>query len=413
MNISIPNCNALQNIPYDSFWEKIAKIHTPIIEPHATEDKLCNVTFLYKSTEDITHVVLATYGLCSYEPKMDQLYRLPNTDIFYRTYVFPNDLKTIYCFSPNDSLVNLADNDLYSGNVLPMVENWQPDSFNPEFYTIPGWLILGEQEKTFSLLKLPCASDSAWAETEINSASGQMSQHTVKGNNVSLSRDIKIYKTSKTVPDNYHYPLVTFFDGDAYLEFSNAATILDNLIDAEMIPPVIAVFISNPPPNTITRWNDLCCNETYTQFIADNLIPWVHANFPTSHKPENNVLIGASFGGLAAVFLGLRYPHVIGNIMAQSGAFFWRPPEDKEDDWLMKQFSMEPKHNLKFCLNVGCTETALTFNKGASILNSNRHLRDVLIAKGYSVLYNEYAGGHDYICWQDALPEALMKIFSK
>lgn len=412
MNISIPNCQQLQNIPYQEFWNRVKQINTPIVEPVENNPSFSRVTFLYQGNSETKNVVLGTYGLCSYDPKYDQLNHIYDTDIFYKTYVFPSNLKTIYCFSPNDVLLSMADVDLYNCDLLPMIKHWEPDSFNPTTYTLPGWLILGEEQKTFSLLRLPCAVDSEWSDDKKNVVAGTCSRYAVSSANADISRFVHIYKSSKAVSENYRYPVMIFFDGDAYIQYLSACKILDNLISAEKIPPVMAVFISNPEPNTVTRWHDLTCNESYISFIANDLIPWVHDHFPTSRVPNQNTIVGASWGGLAAMYLAFKYPNVVGNVISQSGAFFWRPKHEQEDGWLMKQLSHSPKLDLKINLDVGCVENALTFGKGASILNANRHMRDVLIAKGYQVTYQEYAGGHDYMCWQDILPEEITSVLN-
>jgi enterochelin esterase family protein len=38
------------------------------------------------------------------------------------------------------------------------------------------------------------------------------------------------------------------------------------------------------------------------------------------------------------------------------------------------------------------------------------HLRNVLKAKGYEVLYAEFAGGHDVICWRETLAKVLIAL---
>ena len=40
----------------------------------------------------------------------------------------------------------------------------------------------------------------------------------------------------------------------------------------------------------------------------------------------------------------------------------------------------------------------------------NRHMRDVLQLKGYEVHYNNFNGGHDYICWRGSLADGLMTL---
>jgi enterochelin esterase-like enzyme len=47
---------------------------------------------------------------------------------------------------------------------------------------------------------------------------------------------------------------------------------------------------------------------------------------------------------------------------------------------------------------------------GFSLLGENRHLRDVLQAKDYSVHYREFDGGHDVLGWRGPFVEGLMTL---
>jgi enterochelin esterase family protein len=58
-----------------------------------------------------------------------------------------------------------------------------------------------------------------------------------------------------------------------------------------------------------------------------------------------------------------------------------------------KQFIASPKLPLRFYLDAGSDEIDFTGN-GNSILLT-RNLRDVLLAKGYEVHFQEFAGNHD------------------
>lgn len=57
---------------------------------------------------------------------------------------------------------------------------------------------------------------------------------------------------------------------------------------------------------------------------------------------------------------------------------------------------------LHFYLDVGTLEMAQMRDEGPTQLAVNRHMRDVLLAKGYPVQYVEYSGGHD--CSSPASP---------
>ncbi len=46
-------------------------------------------------------------------------------------------------------------------------------------------------------------------------------------------------------------------------------------------------------------------------------------------------------------------------------------------------------------------------------LESSRHMRDVLLAKGYEVHYREFVGGHDYLSWRGLLADGLIALLGK
>ncbi len=45
---------------------------------------------------------------------------------------------------------------------------------------------------------------------------------------------------------------------------------------------------------------------------------------------------------------------------------------------------------------------------GNSILLTTRNLRDVLLAKGYEVHFQEFAGNHDYLSWRGTIVDGLI-----
>ena len=47
---------------------------------------------------------------------------------------------------------------------------------------------------------------------------------------------------------------------------------------------------------------------------------------------------------------------------------------------------------------------------GQGLLNSNRLLRDVLLAMGYTVRYDEYYGGHDFMRWRGSIADGLIAL---
>jgi enterochelin esterase family protein len=75
---------------------------------------------------------------------------------------------------------------------------------------------------------------------------------------------------------------------------------------------------------------------------------------------------------------------------------------------VMQRVAATAKLPIRFCLDVGKFEN----NFHPSPLIANRHLRDVLIAKGYAVKYQEFAGHHSPANWRGTFPDALLFLFS-
>src|SRR5262249_36594892 len=142
-------------------------------------------------------------------------------------------------------------------------------------------------------------------------------------------------------------------------------------------------------------------------FLAHELLPWARERYAITSDPARIVVAGSSYGGLAAAYAGFRHPEVFGNVLSQSGAFWWRPEADAEHEWLIHPFVASPRLPLRFYRDVGVFENGF---KDPSILVANRHLRDVLRAKSYPVAYAEYVGGHDYPCWEITLPDGLLAL---
>jgi enterochelin esterase family protein len=84
--------------------------------------------------------------------------------------------------------------------------------------------------------------------------------------------------------------------------------------------------------------------------------------------------------------------------------------DDPEHEWLTRQFETSPKLPLRFVIQVGDLEIGATPLNGPSILAANRHLRDVLLEKGYEVHYSEVAGGHEPITWRGGIAQGLMQL---
>jgi enterochelin esterase family protein len=270
----------------------------------------------------------------------------------------------------------------------------------------------GSRYETLSLLELPDAPPQSWTEERPGSSCGTLRQFPFSSRLLQDSRSVSVYTPPGYSEKASAYGLLLLFDGQWYLSRARATTILDNLLTDGKIPPLVTVFIGNGPGDA--RGRQLPCNPAFAAFLADELMPWVRANYHVTDKPANTIIAGASYGGLAAAYAALRHPELFGNVLSQSGSFWWYPPQTSgqgcnETNYIASLVVGQPRLPLRFYLEAGSGELDFS-GSGRSILSSSRHLRDVLLAKGYAVAYQEFIGGHGFLYWRGTLADGLMQL---
>ena len=208
--------------------------------------------------------------------------------------------------------------------------------------------------------------------------------------------------------------MVIVFDGEMYGDAEDALIptprILDNLIAARRIRSSVAVLVDNM--SQVARDRDLKCSAPFENFVSQELLPWVRAHYQVSKNASDVVIAGSSDGGLSAVCAALHNPGLFGNVLAQSADLYYSPESKPalnaytcDGGWLAGQFIEANLLPLRFYLEVGLLEAGLS-----NPVAEHRRLRDVLKAKGYSVTYSEFSGGHDAFSWRNSFGDGLIAL---
>jgi enterochelin esterase-like enzyme len=366
-----------------AFWSDILAQGTPLLEPIPDVPTELLVTFLWRAPDSATQVALIG-DLTQRRPA--PLIQIPNTDIWHKTYRLGANLRTAYELVAND--------------------DWQLDPFNPQQFYVPRDEATNTGGYTISVLELPAAPPQPWIVPQPDNPTGDVSCSWLHSAILNNERRVWVYTPPQYTPEASAYGWILLLDGWAYTQFVPTPVILDNLIAAGQLPPIVTVFLDTLDTET-TRLRELSCSASFRDFVRDELAPWVRQRYHISAEPTRAIVAGSSHGGLAAAYLGLQLPTIFGNVLSQSGSFPWRPEDAVEDEWLTCQYALAERAALRFYLDVGLLETWPSPQGGPNWLLANRHMRTVLQAKVYPVTYAEFNGGHDYLCWRGTLVDGL------
>ena len=359
------------------FWEEVQG-KTPLVEPVPGDDQLRRVTFLWRGGAEASEVRLD--GNLPPDSQDAPLQRLANTDVWFLTLRLPATARFTYGFKrPGKRQI--------------------VDPLNPLRF------------RSSSFAELPAAPPQSWIAIQPDVPKGTLRQEKLRSENLKEERSVSIYTPPGYDPKNGSYGLLVLFDGQDYRGPMPIPTILDNLVAAKKIRPLVAILVDNQSEESRDR--DLECYPPFAGFLAKELVPWARQRYRFSAEPERTIVGGVSLGGLNAAYCALRYPEVFGNVLSQSGAFSYFPDwEDQEENdtspfgWLIRQFVTTRKLPIRFYLEAGLFENDCP----EALLTQNRRMRDVLEAKGYSVVYSEFAGGHEFLSWRGSVADGLIAL---
>jgi enterochelin esterase family protein len=347
----------------------IASNTFPLVDPHG-------VTFVYRG--DARSVLLRNwvYGL----PTSQQMERIDGTDLWHLRVELPPKSRLEYKFD--------VDSDAVKGWILdPLNPATAADPFGANSvcagwgYERPQWTLPDPDARTGSIQDIKLASK----------AFGD-------------SRRVLLY-----VPARFRrtrqYPLLIVNDGEDYRRFADLKVVLDNLIHRMEIAPLVVALTQSPD-----RLKEYAGDARHATFIADELLPELESSLPLLATPANRALMGASFGGVAALHTAWTRQGKFGKLLLESGSFAFsdigqhrRGPVFDPVVAFMNEFRKAP----------GLPAQQLFVSCGIyeSLIYENRSLLAFLQDKRMQVRYREVYDGHNWENWRDRLQDALSWLF--
>ena len=342
-----------KNTAVDSFMNFAAPSGFPYIEGN-------QANFIYRSSVNSAAVAgdFNSWGTTA-------MNKLNGTNFFYYSRLFEMNARIDYKFVINGS-------------------NWILDPRNPNICT-GGF---GPNSE----LAMPEYVQPWEIKTYTGVPAGQIETLNVNSYITNTNYAVKVY-----LPPGYNltrqYPAVYFQDGYEYIDLAKAVTVINNLIDSNLIEPVIAVFVR---PNNRNDEYAGSLRDNYRLFFVNELVPIVDSLYSTIKEASQRLVLGDSFGGNISALISYNHPDVFGNCGLHSAAFWANNYE---------AYNLIVNGALK---NIQWVSVWGTYE---SLFGNLRTFTDSMIQKGYNYNQLELPEGHSWGLWRATIDVILKEVF--
>ena len=134
------------------------------------------------------------------------------------------------------------------------------------------------------------------------------------------TRNVAIHVPAAARPDD-EMACMVFQDGGGFLDPDDdlrAAVVLDNLVHAGDVPPMVGVFV-DPAEDRNAEYD--ADDSAYADFLIDEVLPLVRDFVRLSDDPRQRGLCGFSSGGNAAFTATWHRPDAFGKVLGFSSSF--------------------------------------------------------------------------------------------
>ena len=204
--------------------------------------------FVYRGKVDSSVAVTGDYT--QWSPIGDPMINVSATDLYYVAKKFEPDARLDYKF--------IKDGD------------WILDPLNPHIVT-GGF---GQNSE----LGMPSYHQSATIRYNPAIPHGTVSSFTFTSSHTGDSRKVMVYLPPGYASSSVRYPSLYVHDGPEYLSLSSMANVIDNLIDAKQIQPIIGIFI--PSSNDRAEEYRLGKITQFATMMVKELVPAIDSMLP-------------------------------------------------------------------------------------------------------------------------------------
>lgn len=202
---------------------------------------------------------------------------------------------------------------------------------------------------------------------------------------LTYKRGIFIWLPEGYADENGPYAVLYFHDAQNLFlpskSFSGKDWKLDEvvmkLMNEKKIKPCIVVGIPNSPARDIELNLSTSEGKAYSNFIINEVMPFIKEKFPVSKKRENHIICGSSMGGLMSFQMAYKNPDKFGGALCMSSAF-QRQLSNILDEVKM---SLKQPLNTKFYIDVGDLELEGELNE--NLVSVYEEMHKIMLQVGF------------------------------
>lgn len=195
--------------------------------------------------------------------------------------------------------------------------------------------------------------------------------------------------------------------------------IAQSLIAARKIEPLIIVGVYNNKdrineytPAADAKYKMGGKADLYGRMLVEELKPFIDSHYRTKKGAEHTGLGGSSLGGLASLYLALKYPKVFGRVAVVSPSVWFA---NKQIVHYVEALPKKP--NVRIWMDMG-TKEGRTPEEAQQTVNDARLLQKTLVKKGWRVgrdlKYFEAEGAeHNEAAWAARVEAILAFLFPR
>jgi enterochelin esterase-like enzyme len=222
-----------------------------------------------------------------------------------------------------------------------------------------------------------------------------------------LRRDahVTLYIPSRMRRDR-RMPLMVVHDGGDFLRYSSMATVLDNLMHRRLMADCVVAF-THPGD----RLREYAASAAHSRFLTTELVPQIEGSLQLVGEPRGRVLMGASFGGVAALAAAVRAPGFYGALLLESPSLRFTEATAPATFGGVFEPVVRFVNSVRARPENVTKRIFLTFGAFEPLAVPDRAMVEVLERMCDELRVVEALDGHNWISWRDRLRDGLGWLF--